>query len=88
MSTTMVSTNLPRRRSSGRASSLVQVLRWATQRALLRLRQRSERELADARRRDIARARQQAARVRSSQPGFADDLEAAAGALEAEMARS
>lgn len=81
MSTTMASTDLPRRRSTGQASSLVQVSRWATRRILLRL--RSEREVADSMRRDIAQARRLAAKVRRSHPGYADDLEAAAAALEA-----
>ncbi len=83
MSTTMASTDLPRRRSTGQASSLVQVLRWATRRILLRL--QSEREVADSMRRDIAQARRLAAKVRRRHPGYADDLEAAAAALEAGM---
>ncbi len=85
MSTTMASTDLPRRRRSGQASSLVQVVRWATRRILLRLRLRSDHEVADSRRRDIAQARRRAAQVRRSHPGYADDLEAAAAALEARI---
>ena len=83
MSSVTVGTAIPRPRRIGQASSLMQVLRWAMRRILLRLSPGAAGAAAESRRRDIARVRSLAAQVRPSHPGYANDLEAAASALEA-----
>ncbi|HRD97070.1 MAG TPA: hypothetical protein PLA97_11805 [Rubrivivax sp.] len=76
---------MPRRRRIGQASSLMQTLRWATRRILLWLAPAADVARVESRRRDIAQVRSLAAQVRRSQPGYANDLEAAASALEAQQ---
>jgi len=92
MNSMNASAAMPRRRRIGQASSLMQTLRWATRRILLWLAPaadvaRVEADVArvESRRRDIAQVRSLAAQVRRSQPGYANDLEAAASALEAQQ---
>lgn len=85
MSSMTASAAMPRRRRIGQASRLMQTLRWATRRILLRLAPMAGVAGVESRRCDIARVRSLAAQVRRSQPGYADDLEAAASALEAQQ---
>lgn len=82
MSSMTASAAMPRRRRIGQASSLMQTLRRATRRILLRLAPAAGTAGVESRRRDIAHVRSLAAQVRRSQPGYANDLEAAASALE------
>ncbi len=85
MSSMTASAAMPRRRRIGQASRLMQTLRWATRRILLRLAPMAGVAGVESRRCDIARVRSLAAQVRRSQPGYANDLEAAASALEAQQ---
>jgi hypothetical protein len=73
---------LSQQRKRRQASSLLQALRWFVGQALERLRLWPDLPEDESRRRDIARVRALAGQVRSSQPGYADDLMAAAAALE------
>lgn len=84
MTSTTLSTNLTRPRIASGASRLAPWLRWAALRLTAWARRNAERDRADARRRDIAQVRRLAAQVRASQPGYANDLEAAAAAFEAQ----
>lgn len=82
MSSTTISTSLAQPRLAPGASRLAPWLRWAALRLTAWARQDAESALAETRRRDIARVRKLAAQVRTSQPGFASDLDAAAAAFE------
>ena len=75
---------LSQQRTRSQASSLLQALRWFAGQVLQRLRMWPDLPESESRRRDIARVRALAGQVRSSQPGYADDLMAAAAALEAQ----
>ncbi len=83
MTTKMLRHELAQRRSGQGMSRLAAWLPWAAKRLATWGHLSAMREEADSRRRDIAQVRRLAAQARPSQPGYADDLDAAAAALEA-----
>jgi len=86
MTTATASSQLVRPRAAGLPSRLAQGLRWAARRLMDQARKNAQRDVSEIRQRDIAHVRKLAQQVRLSNPGYANDLEAAAAAFEAQDA--
>ncbi len=82
MTTATANTPLAPSRSAGLSPRLAQWLRWAAKRLMEKSRRNAQRDLSQTRQRDIAHVRRLAQQVRLSNPGYANDLEAAAAAFE------
>lgn len=80
MTTAAANTSLAQARSAGLSPRLALWLRWAAQHLTLW----AQRDGSETRQRDIAHVRKLAQQVRPSNPGYANDLEAAAAAFEAQ----
>lgn len=84
MTTATATSSLAQSHGKGLPSRLALWLRWAVQHLAARAQRQAQRDLSETVRRDIAQVRRLAAQVRASQPGYANDLEAAATAFEAQ----
>lgn len=84
MTTATARTPLVRPHHAGMASRLAQGLRRLALLLAAWARHSARRDLSESRQRDIAHVRKLAQQVRPSHPGYANDLEAAAAAFEAQ----